>query len=100
MIGPATLLTVRVDLKRRMKQQHKASPISQLLAKVPGIGPISALCLALKIDPGRFQSGQHFTAWLGLTPEEHSTSRRQRLGGISRAGNERSRQLLVLGQRR
>jgi len=80
-----------------MKQQHKANPVSQLLAEVPGIGPSGALSLALTIDPGRFQSGRHFAAWLGLTPKEHSTGGRQRLGGISRAGNERLRQLLVLG---
>jgi hypothetical protein len=43
------------------------------------------------------QNRRHFAAWLGLTPKEHSTDGRQRLGGISRAGNERLRQLLVLG---
>ena len=86
-----------LDLEHRMKQQHKANPVSQLLAEIPGIGPITALSLALTIDPGRFQSGRHLAAWLGLTPKEHSTGGRQRLGGISRAGNERLRQLLVLG---
>jgi len=85
------------ELERRMKQQHKANPVSQLLAEVPGIGPVSALSLALTIDPGRFTSGRHFAAWLGLVPKEHSTGGRQRLGGISRAGNERLRQLLVVG---
>jgi transposase len=85
------------ELERRMKQQHKTNPMSQLLAQIPGIGPIGALSLALTIDPGRFQSARHFAAWLGLTPKEHSTGGRQRLGGISRAGNERLRQLLVLG---
>src|ERR1700761_6748642 len=34
-------------------------------------------------------------AWAGLTPKEHSTGGKQRMGGISRAGNERLRQLLV-----
>ena len=85
------------ELERRMKQRHKANPVSQLLAEVPGIGPIGALSLALTIDPGRFTSGRHFAAWLGLVPKEHSTGGRQRLGGISRAGNERLRQLLVVG---
>ncbi len=78
-------------------EQHKADPVSQVLAEVPGIGPISALSLALTIDPGRFASGQHFVAWLGLVPKQHSTGGRQRLGGISRAGNERLRQMLVVG---
>lgn len=85
------------ELERPMKQQHKASPVSQLLADVPGIGPVGALSLALTVDPCRFTSGRHFAAWLGLTPKERSTGGRQRLGGISRAGNERLRQLLVLG---
>jgi len=85
------------ELERQMKQQHKTNAMSRALAEVPGIGPIGALSLALTIDPGRFQSGRHFAAWLGLTPKEHSTGGRQRLGGISRAGNERLRQLLVLG---
>jgi len=85
------------ELERQMKQQHKTNAMSRALAEVPGIGPIGALSLALTIDPGRFQSGRHFAAWLGLVPKEHSTGGRQRLGGISRAGNERLRQLLVLG---
>ena len=40
---------------------------------------------------------RHFAAWLGLTPKEHSTGGKQRLGRISKAGNERLRQLLVVG---
>jgi len=96
--GQVAQLDERIgELERRMKQQHKTNPVSQLLAEVPGIGPITALSLALTIDPGRFQSGRHFAAWLGLTPKEHSTGGRQRLGSISRAGNERLRQLLVFG---
>lgn len=59
-----------LELERRMKQQHKANPVSPLLAEVPGIGPVGALSLALTVDPGRFQSGRHFAAWLGLTPKQ------------------------------
>ena len=77
--------------------QHKATPASQRLAGVPGIGPIGALSLVLCVDATQFQSGRHFAAWLGLTPRDHSSGGKQRLGGISRAGNERLRQLLVLG---
>src|SRR5205085_9155776 len=64
---------------------------------VPGVGPVTALTVAMTTDPGQFESARHFAAWLGLTPREHSTGGRQRLGGISRAGNERLRQLLVVG---
>jgi transposase len=76
---------------------HKAHPVSQLLAEVPGIGPISAITLALTVQPEHFASGRHFAAWLGLTPKEHSTGGKPRLGKISKAGNERLRSLLVVG---
>jgi transposase len=93
---------VQIDAKlaalgRKLAALHKANPVSQLLAKVPGIGPLGALTLALTVDAKQFKSGRHFAAWLGLTPKQHSTAGRQRLGGISREGNERLRQLLVLG---
>ena len=76
---------------------HKANPISRLLATIPGIGPIIALTLAIEVDPAAFKSGRHLAAWLGLAPKEHSTAGKQHMGGISRAGNERLRQLLVTG---
>jgi transposase len=44
-----------------------------------------------------FESGRHLAAWAGLTPKERSTGGKQRMGGISRAGNERLRVLLVSG---
>ena len=76
---------------------HKATPMSRMLAEVPGIGPVGALSLALRVDATQFKSGRHFAAWLGLTPRDHSSGGKLRLGGITRAGNERLRQLLVLG---
>jgi transposase len=85
------------ELEARFVAMHEANPISQLLATAPGIGPIIALTFAIEIDPAAFQSGRHLAAWLGLTPREHSTGGKQRMGGISRAGNERLRALLVSG---
>lgn len=80
-----------------LMQQHKANPVSRRLAAIPGIGPIGGLSLALRVDAAQFASARHFAAWLGLVPRECSTAGKQRLGGISRAGDERLRQLLVLG---
>ncbi len=76
---------------------HKTNPVSQLLAEIPGVGPIGAITLALTVAPENFTSARHFAAWLGLTPQEHSTGGKQRMGKISKAGNERLRQLLVVG---
>jgi transposase len=92
------------DLDTRIKEidvkltaAHKANEVSQRLATIPGVGPITALTLAIEIDPKAFESGRHLAAWVGLTPKEHSTGGKQRMGGISRAGNERLRVLLVVG---
>jgi hypothetical protein len=51
----------------------------------------------MAFDLTNFESGRHFAAWLELTLREHSTGGRRRLGKISKAGNERLRQLLVVG---
>ena len=85
------------DLDRKLLAQHKANPVSRGLAEVPGVGPLGALTLTLTIEPKQFHSGRHFAAWIGLTPKQASTGGKPRLGSISRQGNERLRQLLVLG---
>ena len=48
-------------------------------------------------DPHAFPSGRRFAAWLGLTPKDHSTAGKTRLGKITRAGDEVLRRLLVVG---
>ena len=72
-------------LEAKLMAHHKADPRSQLLATIPGVGPVTAVNIALKVpDAAVFRSGRHFAAWLGITPREHSTAGRQRLGKISR----------------
>jgi transposase len=85
-------------LERRLIAWHRQCALSRRLATIPGIGPITATALAMKVpDPTVFKSARHFAAWLGLTPKDHSTAGRQRLGGITRAGDEDLRRLLVVG---
>jgi transposase len=85
------------ELEKQLLEQHKANAVSKLLAAIPGVGPITAITMALTVNPANFESGRHFAAWLGMTPREKSTGGKQRLGKISKAGNERLRQLLVVG---
>jgi transposase len=93
------------DLDQRLKAielkllaWHKRDARSQLLTTIPGVGPIGAVTFSLKVpDASVFRSARHFAAWLGLTPRESSTGGKQRLGRISRAGDEDLRRLLVLG---
>ena len=91
-------LDARIEqVDKKLVAAHQANPVSKLLATAPGIGPITALTLAIDIDPAVFESGRHLAAWAGLTPQEHSTGGKQRMGGISRAGHQRLRSLLVSG---
>jgi transposase len=92
-------LNVQMDsLDAQLRAWHRTNERSRRLAAIPGVGVIGATALAMKVpDPGFFKSGRHFAAWLGLTPKDHSTAGRQRLGGITRAGDETVRRLLVSG---
>ncbi len=86
------------ELDRKLLIWHRGEERSRRLATIPGVGPIGATALAMKVpDPSQFRSGRHFAAWLGLTPKDHSTAGRQRLGVITRAGDETLRRLLVAG---
>jgi transposase len=92
---------LQVELKAieaRLRAWHRTNADSRRLAKIPGIGPIGATALVMKTpDPHAFPSGRHFAAWLGLTPKDHSSGGKTRLGKITRAGDERLRSVLVAG---
>src|SRR5260370_42107463 len=77
---------------------HRASALSRRLAQIPGVGPVTAAALVMTAPhPHAFRSGRLFAAWLGLTPKDHSTAGKTRLGKINRAGHGRLRQFLVGG---
>jgi transposase len=77
---------------------HKDNECSRRLVKVPAIGPITASVMVMKVpDPRVFGSGRDFSAWVGLTPKDHSTAGKKRLGVITRAGDDHLRSLLVAG---
>src|ERR1700730_3557777 len=85
-------------VEAKLMAWHRANADSRRLAQIPGIGPIGATALVMKApDPRLFPSGRHFAAWIGLTPRDHSTAGKTRLGKITRAGDEMLRSVLVAG---
>src|SRR6185295_1634841 len=52
---------------------------------------------AMVAEPSGFRSGREFAAWLGLVPRQNSTGGKNRLGGISKRGNQYLRRLLING---
>jgi transposase len=85
-------------IEARLMAWHRANATSRRLAQIPGVGPIVVTGLVMKApDPHLFPSGRHFAAWIGLTPKDHSTAGKTRLGKITRAGEEMLRSVLVAG---
>jgi transposase len=86
------------QIEKRLMAFHRSNELTRRLAEVPSIGPIGACLLATKIvNPHGFRSGRLCAAWIGLTPKDHSTAGKQKLGGITRAGDESLRAVLVSG---
>jgi transposase len=86
------------DIEDKLMAWHRADECSRRLAQIPGVGPLGASLLLMKTPaPKLFQSARHFAAWLGLTPKDHSTAGKVRLGVITRAGDETLRSTLIVG---
>ncbi|MGR5392001.1 IS110 family transposase [Vibrio crassostreae] len=79
--------------------KHTA-PCQKLLA-LEGVGPISAILLFSSLGTGEaFSAGREFSAYLGLTPKQHSSGGKINLVGISRfAANKQLRSVLIQGAR-
>ncbi len=100
------LLAEQIDeLEKRIAQVdaeilawHRANQASQRLAKIPGIGPLTASAIVATVaDASVFRSGREFSAWLGLVPRQNSTGGKQRLGRITHQGDGYIRRLLIIG---
>jgi transposase len=85
-------------IERALLVWRRQDEVSTRLTAIPGVGTVGAVMLTAKTpDPKGFASGRDFAAWMGLTPKDHSTAGRRRLGAITRAGDEALRSVLVCG---
>ena len=87
-----------VIAERRIHAWHRSNEASRRLDTIPGIGPIVATALVASVtDPSVFKSGRELAAWIGLVPRQTSTGGKERLGRISKQGDQYLRWLLVAG---
>jgi transposase len=78
----------------------RSSDVARRASELLGIGPVTASALAAAVPDAKvFRNGRQFGAWLGLTPRQHSSGGKTRLGHISLRGNVYLRTLLVQGAR-
>jgi transposase len=70
------------DLTARIESAQKADPLARRLATIPGIGAVTASAIAATTpEVDNFRSGRdYYAAWLGLTPQPHSSGGKERLG--------------------
>ena len=85
---------------RQIRTLAEASEPARRLMRVEAIGPQTATALvAMMGDPHVFKNGRGFAAWVGITPRQHSSGGKERLGHITRQGDRYLRTLLVHGAR-
>ena len=67
-------------------------------ATLMGIGPVTASASVATVgDFKQFRHAAQFGAWIGLTPRQHSSGGKNRLGGITKRGDNYLRSLLIQG---
>lgn len=85
---------------RELDTCARQSEAARRLMQIRGLGPLTALAIVATVGDARdFVSGRQFTAWLGLTPRQHSSGGKTRLGHITKRGDAYLRGLLVQGAR-
>lgn len=94
-------LKERVDqIDLSLNRVARTSPLAGHLMSVPGVGVTTATALLACVpDIAVFKRARQFSAWLGITPREHSSGNKRRLGAISKQGDTYLRVLLVHGAR-
>lgn len=87
-----------VAYAEQIAAQARESEVAQRLQTIAGVGPTTAAALVATVGaPQEFRNGRQFAAWLGLTPKQHSTGGKTRLGRITKRGDAYLRTLLILG---
>jgi transposase len=88
------------ELEAQIRVMHRENEVSCRLARVPGIGPITASALVASIgDAKSFANGRQLAAWLGLVPRQNSSGGKNVLLGISKRGDTYLQTLLIHGAR-
>jgi len=84
------------ELDQAVKAAAEGHAQAVRLMQQKGVGPVTALAFVLTLGPvERFANSRKVVSYLGLNPREDSSGGSQRLGHISKQGNQMLRGLLV-----
>lgn len=86
------------DLDAELRRRSNKDDTARRLTTIPGIGPITSAAITTFAPPMEtFSKGRDFAAWVGLTPRQHSSGGKERLGRTSKMGQRDIRRLLIVG---
>lgn len=88
---------IDLEIKELLKQNDACCRLMEL----EGIGPIGAILLFATLGTGEaFKNGREFSAYVGLTPKQHSSGGKTNFVGISKfIANHQLRAVLIQGAR-
>ncbi|MEJ2239200.1 MAG: IS110 family transposase [Gemmatimonadales bacterium] len=87
---------IRAYDRKIVQMCRERYPETRSLSQVNGVGDLTALCYVLTLDdPRRFHRSRSVGPYLGLTRRRRESGERQPQLGISKAGDEMLRRLLV-----
>lgn len=82
---------------KQINQLCKKHAVTDLLQKVPGVGPLASLTYVLTLeDPRRFRRSRQVGAYLGLVPRLDESGDSKKQLRITKAGDVDLRRLLVI----
>lgn len=85
-------------LDSELRRRASVDDTARRLTTIPGVGPITAAAITPFAPPMEtFSKGRDFAAWVGLTPRQHSSGGKERLGRTSKMGQRDIRRLLIVG---
>ena len=84
-----------VQIEKRLVDWTLA-PVVEALQALRGMAMVAAATIVAELgDISRFSKAEQLMSYLGLVPSEHSSGKRRRQGGITKAGNGAARRMLV-----
>ena len=86
------------DLDAELRKSVTTDVTAKRLTTIPGVGAVTAAAITTFAPPMEtFSKGRDFAAWVGLTPRQHSSGGKDRLGRTSKMGQRDIRRLLIVG---
>lgn len=88
------------ELEVTISNLLKGDQIATNIMSIPGVGLLTAAAfIAVTDDLSRFKNAKAFASYIGLVPREFSSGDKQRMGSITKAGQEILRRYFIHGAR-